>query len=484
MPQLSVHELLAEMEAMVEDLREELAQNLDFTGLEQVITARLNELGAELVKQVVEPLLIDAGYVERLKGLGGQRGLKFKEYRSVRVRLGTGQWITVKTAYFLKAQPKSRKRSAKRQRRGGRGAYLGLEALGFIGHYSLNLVSEVVELAVLCPSLAVAQTVLARRGLALDVKTVRRLCGELGQRGIALRGEVSVDGHEVLAGRTLVIGIDGGRLRERRPKRGRKKVGQKRQGYHSDWREPKLFTVYVTDSAGAIVRAVPPFHDATLGDHEAMFALLERYLRALDLSAVTRVVLCGDGAAWIWTDVEALIERLGLEAACTHQVLDYTHAKQNLHQILAWLPKRLRTPKVERQWKALLWRGDLAGLGQAIAQTFLSKRGQKKALAKWQSYFAGNAHRMQYEGFQRQGLPCGSGSVESAIRRVINLRLKAPGTFWTPAMAECFLFLRAQLVSGRWEVMLANIAAETAKQVCPDSLSEPASQDNHWLEAA
>ena len=88
MPQLSVHELLAEMEAMVEDLREELAQNLDFTGLEQVITARLNELGAELVKQVVEPLLIDAGYVERLKGLGGQRGLKFKEYRSVRVRLG------------------------------------------------------------------------------------------------------------------------------------------------------------------------------------------------------------------------------------------------------------------------------------------------------------------------------------------------------------------------------------------------------------
>ena len=75
MPQLSVHELLAEMEAMVEDLREELAQNLDFTGLEQVITARLNELGAELVKQVVEPLLIDAGYVERLKGLGGQRGL-------------------------------------------------------------------------------------------------------------------------------------------------------------------------------------------------------------------------------------------------------------------------------------------------------------------------------------------------------------------------------------------------------------------------
>lgn len=484
MPQPSIHELLTEMEAMVENLRESLAQDLDFAGLEQTITARLNELGAELVKQVVDPLLVDAAYLERLKHLGGQQGLKFKEYRPVRVRLGTGQWITVQTAYFLKAQPKSRKRRAKRQRRGGQGAYLGLEALGFIGHYSLSLVSEVVELAVLCPSLAVAQTVLARRGLVLDVKTVRRLCGELGQRGIAVRGAVSVAGAEALAGRTLVIGIDGGRLRERRPKRGRKKAGHKRRGYHSDWREPKLFTIYVTDDAGQIVREVPPFHDATLGDHEALFAILERYLRELDLSAVTRVVFCGDGAAWIWAGVEALIERLGLASADTHQVLDYTHAKQNLHQILAWLPKRLRTPQVERQWKALLWRGDIAGLGEAIEQTFVSQRGRKKALAKWQRYFAAHAHRMQYEGFERQGLPCGSGSVESAIRRVINLRLKAPGTFWTAAMAECFLFLRAQLVSGRWEVMLANLTAETAKQVCAASGNEPASDDKHWLEAA
>ena len=75
------------------------------------------------------------------------------------------------------------------------------------------------------------------------------------------------------------------------------------------------------------------------------------------------MVFCGDGAPWIWTDVEALIERLGLEAAGTHQVLDYTHAKQNLHQILAWLPKRLRTPKVERHWKALLWRRGYRGVG-------------------------------------------------------------------------------------------------------------------------
>ena len=75
------------MEATVDERRELLAQDLDFAGLEQAITAQMNALGAELVKQVVEPLLVDEDYVERLKGLGGQRGLKFKEYRVVRVRL-------------------------------------------------------------------------------------------------------------------------------------------------------------------------------------------------------------------------------------------------------------------------------------------------------------------------------------------------------------------------------------------------------------
>ena len=49
-------------------------------------------------------------------------------------------------------------------------------------------------MAVLCPSLAVAQTVLTRRGLELNVKTVRRLCGELGHHGLALRGVGAVAG--------------------------------------------------------------------------------------------------------------------------------------------------------------------------------------------------------------------------------------------------------------------------------------------------
>jgi transcriptional regulator with XRE-family HTH domain len=68
------------------------------------------------------------------------------------------------------------------------GAYLGLEVLGFLGRWSSRLVSEVAQAALLCPSLEVAHTVRERRGLALDVKTLRdvrlRFVGSSATSGI------------------------------------------------------------------------------------------------------------------------------------------------------------------------------------------------------------------------------------------------------------------------------------------------------------
>ncbi len=54
-----------------------------------------------------------------------------------------------------------------------------------------------------------------------------------------------------------------------------------------------------------------------------------------------------------------------------------------------------------------------------------------------------------------------------AIRRVINLRLKVPGTFWMRQMAECFLFLRSQLLWGRLDIFLHNVACLTRQLMEP-----------------
>ena len=120
-----------------------------------------------------------------------------------------------------------------------------------------------------------------------------------------------------------------------------------------------------------------------------MFELLERYLNALDMKAFTHIVFCGDGASWIWSDTEALCHRLGLKAEQVVQVIDYTHAKQNLREIIDQAPQVLR-PELAERWRELLWQGDLSALGEEIAQTITAKAKRKKALKKWSDYFDSN----------------------------------------------------------------------------------------------
>lgn len=448
------------VQTRIETLSENLVATFDFATFEQELMLLMNQLSAAIVAIELTELLTSPEYLAQLKQLGSLRGMRFKEYRTVTVYLATGQRIQVPTPYFLKASPK---RGRKKQGPNGRGAHLGLDVLGFMGRGSSHLVSEVVKMAVLCPSLAVAEEILVGRGILLDKDTIHRFCRELAERGVAQRGTVSLSGAEVLTGYTLVIGIDGGRLRERRAKRGRRKAGQKRQGYHGEWREPKLFTIYLQDNEGKPVKDFAPLHDATMGNHEEMYALLECYLSALPLADVRRLVFCGDGAPWLWSGVEALCARMGLnETVEVYQVLDFIHAQQNLQTILDLVSARVRQKeKVEEKWRQLLWNGDIAGLKEEI-ERLLTGNKQAQALKKWQNYFQGNEKRMQYKRFKDAAIPCGSGCVESAIRRIINMRLKSAGTFWTREIAEFFLFLRSQLLSGRWQIMLRNLTRQHA----------------------
>ena len=337
--------------------------------------------------------------------------------------------------------------------------------MGILGRATPGFLSKTVQMALLCPSFEVAKAVLEEQGVQINIKTLRRYCQLTGTRGMKWRGSVSLDGTEKLEGVTVVVGIDGGRLRERRRKKGRRKKEQKRQGFYTDWREPKLFTIYFLNAEGEIRRDIPPLHDATMGDHHAMFALLEQYLSALPLEQAEKLVFCGDGAPWIWTDVVDLCKQMKLDMTKIHQVLDYTHAKQQLGKLLDYVGKRKRQKeKLDYKWNQLLWNGQIDALKTEIEQQCVGGK-QVTALNKWKTYFKKNQRRMQYQTFKEQHIPCGSGSVESAIRRVINLRLKAPGTFWKIEMAEAFLFLRSQLISGRWSIMMRNLTRQMARML-------------------
>ena len=438
-----------------------LKRDFCYEEVEREVLGLAREFFSEVVEELLKEVLEDREVLEAMKRFGGKLAVRFASYQEVEVRVGNGRKVKVRSPYFVKARSKRGK-----QKRGpnGRGCHLFLEVLGFLGRCSSLFVEEVVKMALLCPSFAVAHEVLSSRGMAVDVKTIRRLCRLLGAVGLAHRGTISLASGEEVSGKTVVIGIDGGRLRTRRKKRGRRVAGLKRSGFSTPWREPKLFTIYVVDAEGWVEQTWIPVHDATLGDADAVFSLLATYLREVGIEQAGRVVFVGDGAEWIWARVSRLIEELSLDSGSVFEVVDYFHATSHLWELVE-LREDLSSKERKRlyaRWKQLLWEGEVEGLTQEVARQVRGK--VPKQMQKGLKYFQTHASRMQYARFKAERVPQGSGSVESAIRRVINLRMKAPGTFWSPAMAEYFLFLRSQLISGRWTILMHRVAGRRREQ--------------------
>ena len=50
-----------------------------------------------------------------------------------------------------------------------------------------------------------------------------------------------------------------------------------------------------------------------------------------------------------------------------------------------------------------------------------------------------------------------SAYIESAVRRIVNLRIKGAGMFWKLENAEAALHLRCQLKTNHWSVFYANL---------------------------
>ena len=76
-----------------------------------------------------------------------------------------------------------------------------------------------------------------------------------------------------------------------------------------------------------------------------------------------------------------------------------------------------------------------------------------KAIKTERDYFVRNQHRLAFPAVKALNLPIGSGAIESSIRRVVNLRLKGPCTFWYRENAAKMIMLRSYYKSGRWNQM-------------------------------
>jgi hypothetical protein len=155
------------------------------------------------------------------------------------------------------------------------------------------------------------------------------------------------------------------------------------------------------------------------------------------------VVALGDGADWIWNQVN---EHFG---GCI-EILDYYHACEHVWKLAHALYGE-GSPQGER-WarghcRTLKEQGPtylLRAMKRRVAKTATAR----ETLRLERAYFTTHRRRMRYPAFRKEGLMIGSGPVEAACKVVVGQRLKGAGMRWTAAGADAMLAVRTALLNG------------------------------------
>jgi hypothetical protein len=155
------------------------------------------------------------------------------------------------------------------------------------------------------------------------------------------------------------------------------------------------------------------------------------------------VFVC-DAAVWIWR----IIEHYFPDAV---QIVDWYHACQRLYAVADTLVEYTEQERLSwiEQVKDLLWEGDVAAVLQ-ILQALFREHPNCEIIQDAITYYKNNLRRMDYAYFRNQGYFIGSGSVESACKQIVSLRLKRAGARWTKSGASAVAKARAAWLSHQW----------------------------------
>lgn len=337
------------------------------------------------------------------------------------------------------------------------------EALGVENGYSPH-VQEMAALFASKMPLAEASPVLERAtGIKMAPATLDRVAKRVAEKARELREKTDAQarqGGEALAVQsvakpphTLVILLDAWNIRERDDWGQSEKM--RRQGC-----EPKRWHWVCTGTVFGLEQRVEKgkrpmiLHRGYVATRQGVGALSEQlHAEALrhGLGKAQRVIVLGDGAAWIWN-------LAGDRFSEAIQRVDLYHIKQHLWVVAKELyPDPIRAKLWVRKMKNQLRRGPAAKVIAHIEQAVetLGDRASA-AMEKEINYLKENQKRMDYASALRRGEPVGSGAIESTCAQY-QCRFKRTGQFWTTRGDELMMGLESFWRNQRWDWLFPHI---------------------------
>jgi hypothetical protein len=165
----------------------------------------------------------------------------------------------------------------------------------------------------------------------------------------------------------------------------------------------------------------------------------------------------GDGAPWIAGQIE---EQFGDQGA---YLIDFYHVCEYLSSAAKGIAPDAATTKVwmETQKDALK-----TGRLDEVLRTLAPNReapetsDDQAPVRTCHRYLGDRKEQLKYREALAEGLPIGSGEIESAHRYVAQKRLKLPGAWWRVEHAEYMLALRINRLNGDWQAYWTALAAK------------------------
>ncbi|NJO51273.1 MAG: hypothetical protein HC840_19555 [Leptolyngbyaceae cyanobacterium RM2_2_4] len=143
----------------------------------------------------------------------------------------------------------------------------------------------------------------------------------------------------------------------------------------------------------------------------------------------------GDGHCGIW----ALFEQMPVPGVMD-EILDWFHLKENLYKVEM-------NPEPLEAISSALWEGQVF-----TAQKMLNEMATDSA-KRFSAYLDRHAGRIpNYRYYQMEGLPIGSGPVESLVKQ-IDARLQLPGAQWHGDSVAQILKLRCAYLNKQLDVI-------------------------------
>ncbi len=164
------------------------------------------------------------------------------------------------------------------------------------------------------------------------------------------------------------------------------------------------------------------------------------------LSNPHRVVVLGDGAAWIRNLCE-------LRFPDALQIVDLYHAKEHVANLckLIFGCNDKKVLRYRTKWWTYLEESKVEKI-VCQANKMLPANGEtlQKVMTELH-YLEENKNRMLYADFRKQGFFVGSGVIEAGCKSIIGARLKQSGMEWSVRGANAIIALRCAMLSDRFE---------------------------------